>query len=84
MTSGSVILDVRDHFPVYMIYKKNKLSRHLKPSPLEPYQIQEINSKTLEQFRHHIERLNFSALYNCKNADEAYDTLMHLLKNAKA
>lgn len=39
-------------------------------------------SIVFEQFIHHIAGLNFSALYNCTSADEAYDTLMHLLKNA--
>lgn len=77
VTSGSVISDISDHFPIYMIYKKNKVSRHLQTSPSEPYQIRQINTKTLEQFRHQIAELNFSALYNCTNADEAYDTLMH-------
>jgi len=70
ITSGNLWCDITDHLPNFILLKKNT-ERRFEPNNL-PF-VRLYSPKNIKKFNELISNVSWDSLYQCSNADKAYD-----------
>ena len=77
ITSGIVVSDISDHFPIYTISSLNLISR----SNSHPFSsgIRDTSESNLNKLREKLKKINWSVVYNQDDVNLSFDYFLHIL-----
>lgn len=78
--AGIIVAHLGDHLPIYMFSKRNNTLK-ARRNQCKSFIMQEINPRTMNDFRNQLRSVDWTPVFECNDADTAYDTLMRIMKN---
>ena len=74
INTGILKLDISDHFPIFLIPKKEK---NMRPEGKVQITKRLINNKTKEKFKNHLQEMTWDDVISSKETDSAYETFLN-------
>ena len=74
INTGILKLDISDHFPIFLIPKKEK---NMRPEGKVKITKRLINNKTKEKFKNHLQEMTWDDVISSKETDSAYETFLN-------